>query len=100
MDAEFILKAIEQTIYNGSIRMRVTLPERNPEYVHYLVALINNRMVSMSKEDVMKLVKISGDGVFNKEGRKFVITMTPEFDPAFFARTAPHFLEHIEVGVR
>jgi hypothetical protein len=44
--------------------------------------------------------KISGDGVFNKEGRKFVITMTPEFDPAFFARTAPHFLEHIEVGVR
>ena len=100
MDTEFVLKAIEQTINHGSIRMRVTLPERNPEFVHYLAALIKNRMVSMSKEDVEKVIGVSETGIFDEKGRKFVVTMTPQFDPAFFARTAPHFLENIEVGTR
>ncbi len=100
MDTEFILKAIEQTINHGSIRMRVTLPERNPEFVHYLAALIRRRMISMSKEDVERLIGVSEAGNFGEKGRKFVITMTPQFDPAFFAKTAPYFLEHIEVGTR
>lgn len=100
MDREFVLKAIEQTINHNSIRMRVTLPERNPEFVNYLVALIKNQMVSMSKGDVERLVSVSETSNFGEKGRKFVITMTPQFDPTFFARTAPHFLEHIEVGTR
>lgn len=76
--------------------MRVTLPERNPEFVHYLASLIRNRMVSMSSEDTLRLIGVSETGTFGEKGRKFVVAMTTQFNPAFFAKTAPHFLEHIE----
>lgn len=98
MDSQFVLKAIDQTLEGESIRMRVTFPENEASSVYYLAALIGQKMITMEPSDISKLREITRSGHFGETGRQFVIKMTGKFDPEFFARTAPAFLEKIEAG--